>query len=355
MHRTQQKPKDFFIQNDDGSITDLKTHNTTRALDLIWKSCEAKMRKFAKMNKATMSVKEREVLKEQLITALGNAKTLKEYTGYRKIQEPEEINQMITAYFVWIKSIQEFNSNDPQGRTKGTLSIPMEPAAEEDEIRRAGSKSNSSTRSSKHPESPKDNNGILEAYIAYELGVGGLGIKPLLGEALNENRETLENTNIPTEATKRDAGIRALLEGALPKKTVTLTDWSRGSSPAGYSGIETIHTEFGDRDAEDRFNRTSNQEKDPSTRGPRTSTFNIKRESEASKIGDMTFKDLSQMIQNIMIATQAATIQNQAHNYTISPRPKYHHVDLKSFSGRMEDYPAWRQNLEISGKKDIQG
>jgi len=69
------------------------------------------------------------------------------------------------------------------------------------------------------------------------------------------------------------------------------------------------------------------------------------RKEESTKIGDITFKDLSQIIQNIMLTSQSNT--GAVQNYTIAPRPKYHLVNLKSYTGKTEDYPTWRQNLEI--------
>jgi len=121
----------------------------------------------------------------------------------------------------------------------------------------------------------------------------------------------------------------------------------KGSTPDDRDGIESILTEEGDRDAERRFDKTYNRNEQHTTRHPRTSTFNIKTDNEKSRLGDLTLKDLSQLIQSLMSANQNTSAQNQSHNYTIAPRPRYHLVDLKSFSGKSEDYPVWRQNLEI--------
>lgn len=354
MHRTPQKTRDFFIQNDDGSTTDLKTHNTTRALEVIWKGFESKMKKYVKINRAALSPKERGAMKERLTTALENAQTLKEFTTHRKIQEPEGINHMISSYFEWIRNLNDLNQNDIQKREENLPSIQV---VTEEEVRNTRNESITSIKTPPRAESPTDSHHETLNESEIELRALAIGTQTVTKDVRKSG-----NIDPLSEHAKRDAGIRSLLEGAIPKKKATGYDYSRGSPPRRYSGIETIATEIGDKDIEQfnttynqgkdtnaRFNNTYNHEERTGNRGPRTSTFNIKRENEGTKLGDMTFTDLSQMIQSIMIATHAATLQNQnpTHNYTIAPRPKYHLVDLKSFTGKMEDYPAWRQNLDI--------
>jgi len=327
MHRTPQKTKDYFIYNDDGSITDLNTHNTPRALDVIWKAVEAKMKKFSRINKATLPRKEKDALKEQLTTALGNAYTLKDYIDHRKLQSPEGLHQVITAYQVLIRTIDELNKEET---SKKNLTD------QEHRLTAEFAEGHEAIKNNERSDSPKS----------------------------NSNRIEEQNPTLPTDIDKTsdiavgNKNVNDFLKGALPKKTVVMNEdeWnSRESTPLRNTGIESIRTETGDKDSDIELDRTYNHNS-RSRRGPRTSTFNVKQEEESAKIGDMTWKDLTHMIQSILQVThpnatqqvtQPNTSQQNFGNYSIAPRPKYHLVDLKSFSGKTDDYPAWRQNLEV--------
>jgi len=128
-----------------------------------------------------------------------------------------------------------------------------------------------------------------------------------------------------------------------------------------FSGIETISYVVGDELGEDlgAASRTFLPNQNTGKKRPRLPITRTKkvppRRNEPTKLGDMNMKDLSDMIQNIMMSSLNNLTQTQAQaqthgaslNYTVAPRPRYHLVDLKTFTGKSEDYPVWRQNLDI--------
>jgi len=129
-----------------------------------------------------------------------------------------------------------------------------------------------------------------------------------------------------------------------------------------FSGIETISYVCGNELGEElrgAASRTFIPNQNTIKKRPRLPTTKTKKipprttRNEPTKLGDMNMMDLSDVIQSIMMSSLTnitqSNIQTQGSplNYTVAHGPRYHLVDLKTFTGKAEDYPIGKQNLDI--------
>jgi len=73
----------------------------------------------------------------------------------------------------------------------------------------------------------------------------------------------------------------------------------------------------------------------------------------APLISGITIQELTALITSIANLTTQQKEQQKESNFTYAPCPKFPLVDFKMFSGKLEEYIPWRQNLMMSGKRKI--
>jgi len=281
----------FNILNEDGTVVDLRTA-TKRILDVAWNNIKLRAKRHGQVTVGKLSKAEMEKLAYEYYQALKNATTYKEYLDYSKNEYPLEIENLIENYKVWRKHLKDI---------------------EEGERLLRGRKMSEIRRTSTQTESSKS------------IGVGN----PVAFEIMLDPKESTSQSRDSHIESVSDEEEEVYPNGAKGHLDITRI---KSTTPRVRSSIRRISTLR--RPTKETRRRRGQDEWSPGRY----------RREESPRLAEK-ISDLTQIIQ--VLANTTLSQGGGALNYTVAPRPKYHLVDLKTFTGKAEDYPVWRQNLEI--------